>query len=119
AARLPRLIGELDSDQFTVRESASAELERLGEAAAQSLRKALEGGPSLEVRTRVRRLLSKLETEARSKERLRQSRAMQALEHRGVATVRHLTLLAGGAAEATLTREAKAALRRIQGSTRR
>lgn len=49
-------------------------------------------------------------------EGLRQVRAVEALEYQGSAEARRLLqTLAGGAADARLTREAQAALRRLQG----
>jgi hypothetical protein len=59
AKRLAGLIAALDDDAFDVREKASTELEKLGEAAEGALRKALEGQPSPEVRQRVKLLLEK------------------------------------------------------------
>jgi len=62
-----RLIGQLDSDHFDERESASAALEKLGAAASDPLRQVLAGQPSAEVRRRAERLLQKLDTaEARA-----------------------------------------------------
>ncbi|HJT78769.1 MAG TPA: WD40 repeat domain-containing protein, partial [Gemmataceae bacterium] len=48
--RLGRLVADLDSDEFAVREKAGDELERLGGLAGPALRQALHGQPSLEVR---------------------------------------------------------------------
>jgi WD40 repeat protein len=58
-APFARLIADLDSDQFDVRDKASRQLERAGAAAAFALRLALEGQPSAEVRRRAEELLSK------------------------------------------------------------
>src|SRR5262249_46404862 len=44
--RIARLIADLDSDQFKVRQQATEELERLGPRAASALRKALQGQPT-------------------------------------------------------------------------
>jgi RNA polymerase sigma factor (sigma-70 family) len=112
--RIARLIGELDSDAFAVRQRATAELARLGEAAGLSLRKTLEGKPSPEVRLRVGRLLKRLEEAEASREHLRVLRALRALEHGATPEARRLLArLAGGAAEAGLSRRAKAALARL------
>jgi sugar lactone lactonase YvrE len=113
--RLARLIADLDSDTFAVREQAAGELGRLGDAAAGSCRKALEGRPSAEARRRLEQLL---EQEARgrwspSSERLRALRALEALELAGGEGARRLLgELAGGMPGAWLTEEARAALER-------
>jgi hypothetical protein len=52
------LIRDLDSDEFTVREKASKELEHLGSDALPALRQVLKEGPSAETRHRVARLLA-------------------------------------------------------------
>ena len=58
--RIPRLLADLDDDEFTVREKASTELAKLGELALPALQKALAAEPSPEVRFRVEALLDKL-----------------------------------------------------------
>jgi WD40 repeat protein len=112
--RIARLIAELDGERFGMREEAQRTLEELGELAATALRKALEGGPSLEVRRRVETLLQKLEGPVTAPRLLRHVRSVEVLEH--IATLRArqvLEALAQGAPEARLTREAKAALQRL------
>jgi hypothetical protein len=59
-APFTRLIADLDSEQFEVRERASRELERAGAAAEFALRLAMDGQPSAEVRRRLEELLSQL-----------------------------------------------------------
>src|SRR5262249_24697969 len=56
--RLKRLLAELDSNEFTVREAATKELTALGERVEQASRAALKGSPSKEVRRRVEALLT-------------------------------------------------------------
>jgi WD40 repeat protein len=110
AARVARLVAELGDNRFTVREAATAELERLGEAAEPALHKALGEQQPLETRRRIERLLGKLE----GAERLRATRAVGVLERIGSAEARTiLEGLAGGAPEARLTRAARAALERL------
>jgi RNA polymerase sigma factor (sigma-70 family) len=116
AARLPRLIAELDADDFDVRERATRALEEAGEQAEPALRRALTGNPSAEVRQRVEHLLGRLKSDAETPDRLRQERAMEVLE--GLRTTEARTLLqelAKGAATARLTIEAQAALKRGEG----
>jgi hypothetical protein len=110
--RLKALIADLDSDQFKVREAATAALGRLGVSAASALRDVLRGSPSLEARRRAERLLAAL---APGGERERQTaRALEVLEQvASPEAVRLLETLAKGAPDARQTREAKAALRRL------
>jgi WD40 repeat protein len=114
AQRIARLIADLDSQQFAVRQQATAELEQLGDAAERALQDLLAGKPSLEVRQRAERLLTKLRDAPISGERLRVLRAMEVLEHIGTSAVRPiLASLAQGAPEDPLTQEAKASLKRL------
>ena len=62
---IPRLIADLDSDQFDVRERASAELERLGKVVEGPLRETLASQPSAEVHDRISRLLQKVRARGR------------------------------------------------------
>jgi WD40 repeat protein len=114
--RLARLIADLDSDRFEVRRQAAVELEKLGDAAAEACRKALDGQPSAEARRVLQAFLEKQDREewAPPPERLRALRALEALEGAGTAPARQaLVELARGAPGARLTREARAALDRL------
>jgi WD40 repeat protein len=115
--RLAELIGELDSNRFAVRSKATTELEKLGEGAEPAIRRALEKAPSLEARRRLETLLERCDaSRPLTGEALRAVRAVEALEHQGSALARQiLRTLADGAADARLTREAQAALGRLQG----
>jgi RNA polymerase sigma factor (sigma-70 family) len=107
-----RLIADLDSDDFQIRDKATSELDELGDTIQSALRKVIDGRPSAEVRSRVNRLLEKLATPA--PELLRHLRALEALEADGGADARQVVeRIATGAAEARLTREAKASLKRM------
>ena len=55
--RLGQLIGDLDSEEFAVRQKASQQLQQLGELVEPELRRILDGKPPLEVRRRVEALL--------------------------------------------------------------
>jgi len=115
--RVARLIADLDSEEFSVREKASAELEKLGEAAAAACRQALDKRPSAEVRNRLEAMLKKqLEVwSGGSSEHLRLIRALETLEYSGAPEARQvLERLAQGAPGATLTEDAKAALGRMK-----
>jgi RNA polymerase sigma factor (sigma-70 family) len=110
---IDRLVADLDSDQFAVRQNASHELRGLGDGAGPALSKALAGKPSAEQRRRLQELLRELAT-VRSPERLRELRSVEVLEHLGTPDARQvLVSLAGGGDDARLTREAKASLERL------
>jgi hypothetical protein len=113
-----RWLAELDHDDFAARERATAELEKVREAAEADLRKFLRGSASGEARRRVRRVLEGLEAQrwwAPSPEQARALRAVEVLEHVGTAEAKRvLEVLAAGAPEGRLTREARAALRRLK-----
>ncbi len=112
--RVARLLSRLDSASFSERQKATEELSGMGDAVEGALRKALEGGPGLEPRRRIEQLLEKLSPTAT--DRLRASRAVEAIERAGTPEARQaLGELAGGAAGAWLTREARAALDRLEG----
>jgi RNA polymerase sigma factor (sigma-70 family) len=114
AERVARLIADLNNERFKVRDQASKELEKLGEAAEPALRRAARGKPPVETLKRLERLLGKLDQLAVAPERMRQSRALEILEHIGNAQARQvLQALAGGTAGAWLTEEARAALERL------
>jgi RNA polymerase sigma factor (sigma-70 family) len=114
AKQLAQLIKDLDSDEFEVRDRASAELEKLGDRAEAALRKALDETASEEVRARARRLLDKLSGAADGGDRLRRSRALEVLEQAGGPEARELLeALAKGAPEAAQTQDSRAALKRI------
>jgi RNA polymerase sigma factor (sigma-70 family) len=113
---LARLIADLDSDRFVVREKATQELESVCEAAVDACLKALAANPSAESRRRLEGLLSKQKQEKGrpGPERLREIRAIEILERARTAETRqYLETLAQGAPVARLTREAKAALVRL------
>ncbi|HEY7429034.1 MAG TPA: hypothetical protein VH682_32685, partial [Gemmataceae bacterium] len=114
--RVARLIADLNSEDFAVRQKATATLRELADQPLASYRKALEGKPSLETRRRLEDLLEKASSAwwDVSGERLRSLRAVEALELAGTKEAREiLTLLAGGAPAARLSEQAKAALHRL------
>ncbi len=111
--RIRQLVDMLDSADFPTRQNAAVELEKQADVAASTLRQIMtKEKPSLEVRRRLQQILESIENKLES---LRAVRAVEVLEW--IATpdaVRLLSELAGGAADARLTREAAAAKRRLQ-----
>jgi hypothetical protein len=114
AATVDRLIAELDSEEFAIRQRATQELERSGRVAIVPLRKVLAGEPSLELHRRAGDLLEKLDRSDIPPELFRPLRALEVLEHMdGPEARRLLRRLAEGNPNARLTEEAAAALRRL------
>lgn len=112
--RLRRLLTDLESEQFAVRDKAQKELENLGDLAEQALRQTLAHKPTLEVRRRVQTVLERLHGPLTRPELLQALRAVAVLEDIGTPEARRLLKeLAQGAPEARLTREARESLRRI------
>src|SRR5262249_2082826 len=60
AGHMRRLLAGLESPKFTERQRATADLEKLGDAAADLLRKSLAQAASAEARQRLERLLEKM-----------------------------------------------------------
>ncbi len=113
AAVIGRLVRELDDDSFDVREKASRRLSELGEVARPALSDALTHEPPAETRRRIKELLDPLDRPADG-ERLRLLRAAEVLEIVGTPDARIvLQRLAEGEPNALLTREAKAAVIRL------
>jgi hypothetical protein len=109
------LLAKLSSDDFNTRKKAMRELLRLGEAAEDALRKALEKKPDFELHQRMERLLAVLAGAAIWPDRVREVRAVEVLERIGNRQARQvLRALAGGMAEARLTLDAQRALRRLE-----
>jgi WD40 repeat protein len=112
--RIDRLIADLDDDSFEVREAASKELVRQGKVAEPALKRLLNGRPSAEVRRRAEGLLARLKEWSLSPEDRQALRALAALERIGSGDARRLIeQLAEGQPDALLTREARAARRRL------
>jgi RNA polymerase sigma factor (sigma-70 family) len=112
--RLQGWIKDLNSDDFTQRQRATAELAKLGYLAEPALKKALADRPSLEARKRIEGLLDKLpREEPTSGEELCGLRAVELLERLAQPEADELLqALSQGAGGARLTREAGAALER-------
>ena len=110
-AQITQWIVDLDDEGFDVRETASRELAKAGEAAEPSLRKAVDS-PSAEVRRRVERLLERLDGFGGSPERLRCA-MIEVLELAGTPEARQLLVKIARESESVLAVEAKGALRRL------
>jgi hypothetical protein len=78
--RVAKLIGNLDNDDFVVREQASKDLRNLGRVIVPALRKALEARPGLEGKRRLDELLDEATKGAAPPEILRIARALETLE---------------------------------------
>jgi hypothetical protein len=117
-AALDHLVADLDSKTFGVRQKATAELDRLGDAVVPGVLARLEKTRSLEPRRRLEQFLDKHDRGIPSAERLREVRALELLEQIGSAEARAvLRELAGGASTVRLTRDAAASLSRLKERT--
>ena len=111
--RVDTLLADLDSEQFSVRDAAARELKGMGEQIEPTLRRVLESKPSLEVRNRIQTIQDALRG-VPPHHTLRTLRAIWVLERIGTPEARDLLrTLSGGVAAARETREAKAALQRL------
>jgi WD40 repeat protein len=114
-AKIIAIVADLDAASFAVRERASAELDVLGEPAVAVVDALAAKSPSAEVRRRLDRFLAKHDRDEPTDEQLVQGRILEILEQIGSPDARAvLRELAGGAPTARLTREATAALRRLE-----
>lgn len=113
-AETARLLTDLDSDRFEVRQAATRRLEALGEAAEPHLLTALRGRPPLEVRRRMEELLAKIDGRKLALESIRLRRALEVLEKADTPPARLLlTSLANRAPSPRLSRQAKESIQRM------
>ena len=111
---IARMIKDLDSDNFDVRQKGFDALDRLGSLAEESLRKTLAQELSLEARRKVEQLLEKLREGPPPAATMRDVRALEILELIGTPEARTLLeKVATGAADAPLTVAARASLGRL------
>jgi hypothetical protein len=112
--RLAKLVAELDSDDFAVRERATEELVGGNELVEKALRKVLkEKTLALEAKRRLEQVIDTMGNRPAGDERRRRQAALEVLERIGTPEAKQaLKAFADGPAEADLTREAKAALER-------
>lgn len=106
---------DLDSDEFTTREKALAELEKVGAAALPALRKRLADKPSLEQRRRIELLLKKPPGAIETAGCRQALHGLEVLEAAATPQARRLLeMLAEGDSAVYIRREAKAALQRLR-----
>jgi hypothetical protein len=114
--RVARLLADLDADEFARRESASAELEKVGAGAEAGLRRLVDKPPSSEAYLRASRLLERLGDKFASPDRRRAVRAVEVLEQRNTPAARELLeSLTKGEPNGWLAQEARESLRRMAG----
>jgi len=114
AQHLGRLLADLDSPRFAVRQKAQQGLEQMEEVAVPALRQALAANPSLEMRRRMEALLARLRGPVTRPDVLLAIRAVAVLEEIATPEARQLLqTLAQGATHARLTQEATAAVKRL------
>ena len=117
AEKVARLLKDVADKRFAVRERATNELAALGDVVGPALAAARKATTDADVEERLRKLLDALEAPPTLPERLRELRAVEAVE--GLRTADATKLLeawAAGAHGALLTTEAKAAIARLKAS---
>jgi hypothetical protein len=114
AVKLQKLLVALDDEDPKVRDQAHATLVEFGWTAQPAMTQALAGEVSLEVRTRLTKLLEELPIRKITQDELQMRRALLVLELIGTDAARELlTKLATGAAGSPATKGAKGALERL------
>jgi WD40 repeat protein len=115
-SRVKALIADLDDDDFTARERATADLREYGPVVAAALREVVAKPSSDEARHRAEGLLREVESGVIPPRELRALRAVEVLEWIATREARDRLLeLAKGAPDARLTREAAATCKRLEG----
>jgi WD40 repeat protein len=110
AERVDKLVVDLDSDKFAVRDNASRELSLLGPGVHDHLKRALRTSPSLEVTRRIEALLA-----VKSDEGLRRRRAIEIVEAIGTPAAESLLKDWSAANPDSVTaKDANAALGRLR-----
>lgn len=110
-----KLVADLDSTIFKMRDAAAKKLARLGERALPALKKSLAANPSLELHRRVLALVKAIESPEITPADLQITRGVEVLERIGNAEARALLMtLSRGDPVARATQEAAAALARLE-----
>jgi len=111
AALVAQRLTDLESNTFAVRQKAAEDLEKFGPPVLPALRERLEKKPPLEVARRLEELIKRLEPS----DDIRTVRVLRILERINTPEARQiLDDVAQGAADARPTKEAKAALQRLE-----
>jgi RNA polymerase sigma factor (sigma-70 family) len=114
AARMRKLVAELDGDDFDARQAAQKQLEAVGKHAEPALRQALTQRPSVELRRRIEGILGKREVPTASPDVLQVLRGIEVLEHIGSPEARRaLEQFAEQTADDYFRHEARAAIERL------
>jgi len=106
---ISQLIKDLDNNDFTIRGNANKELEKMKDLAEPALVELVTGKPTPEQRDRATGLIERLAKLDESPDRVQMSHAIMILERIGTAEAREvLAMLAKGAKQSRITREAQA-----------
>jgi hypothetical protein len=116
--RIGRVLTALDDDDFDVRQKAKTDLSGLGAEALPWIYRALSDGVTLEQKARLHEWLNTTRSQHFTPEMRRQLRAVWVLERIGSLEARRLLRRLEGVAEADLTREARAASKRLASTGR-
>jgi WD40 repeat protein len=112
---LEKLMDDLNSEKYVVREKANVELEKLGDLAGPLLKQRLAAKPSLEMRQRIEKLIAKLNGPVQSPQVVQALRAIEVLERIGNReAMETLTVLAKGAPGHRITEDARDAAERLE-----
>jgi hypothetical protein len=111
--QIPRLIADLDNDQFATRENATRRLSSLGKHAEAALRRALNDSPALEKRRRIEALLANMGRSMPLPERLQMDRAVEVLERLDTEGARRVLKELSNSENRMLKKAATEALRRL------
>jgi WD40 repeat protein len=115
AKQVEKLIADLDSAEYKVRQSANAELAKLGAQVVPYLTRALAAKPALEVEKRLEALRDQLTSTVLTGDALQGVRAIEVLELIGTPEARQVLQTFADGPEGTVTRNAaRAALARAK-----
>jgi hypothetical protein len=112
---LRRLISALKSQRFVERQAAASKVTEAGTASLPTLRQALRGNQSANDRQQLQRIIQDIENPHALTVNVQSARAIEVLENLKTTEARELLrFMAGGRADEWVTRDAKAALARLE-----